>query len=115
MRKDSVERSPDHQSEASKNVAWYLLPKEQSTDRNLHIMLERYEPGGDFAEHQHDFQQTFYIAAGAFEMIIGGKRDLYHQGDLIVMDVGEPHSGRNVADAVSELLAIDYWPAEGAS
>jgi quercetin dioxygenase-like cupin family protein len=115
MRTDSVKRLPDYRSEASKNVAWYLLPKAQSTDDNLHIMLERYEPGGDFAEHSHDFQQTFYICQGTFEMTIGGETNVYGQGDIIVMEVGEAHSGRNVADGISELLAVDYWPIGGAS
>lgn len=113
MRKDSTGRPPDYESQIAKNVAWYLLPKDQSTDRNLHIMLERYESGGHFAEHQHDFQQTFYITEGAFEMTIGSQTAQYRQGALIVMDVGEPHSGRNVSDGMSGLLAIDYWPVGG--
>jgi quercetin dioxygenase-like cupin family protein len=115
VRKYSVGRPPDYESEASKNVAWYLLPREQSVEGNMHIMLERYEPEGGFAEHHHDFQQIFYVATGLFELTIGGKTDLYRQGDLIVMDEGEVHSGRNASDGVSELLAIDYWTADGAS
>jgi len=62
MRKDSTDRSPDFQNSESRNAMWRLLQQDASTDGNLSILLERFEPGGTFPEHSHDdFEQFFYI------------------------------------------------------
>ena len=112
MPKDTVNRAPDFQAPQSKNVAWHLLPRRGSSDSNLSILVQRFEPGGDFADHSHDLEQFFYITKGRIEMTIGGRTDVYEEGDFVVVKRSEPHSGRNVSDGVSELIGIDYWPAD---
>ena len=112
MRKDTVRRSPDVETPESKNIAWSLLPRRQSSECNMTILVQRFEPGGDFEEHAHDLEQFFYITKGQMEMTIGGHTEVYGEGDFVVVERNEPHSGRNVAEGVSELLAVDYWPED---
>ena len=112
MAHDSVHRPPDFTSVESKNVAWNLLPRRASSDTNLTILVQRFEPGGDFEEHHHDLEQFFYITKGAFEMTLDGETAIYRQGDFAFVGRNVVHAGRNVAQGESELLAVDYWPAE---
>ena len=112
MRKDTVHRSPDWETPASSNVAWSLLPRRRSSDCNMTILVQRFDPGGRFEEHTHDLEQFFYVTKGRIEMTIGGETEVYREGDFVSVARNEPHSGRNVSDGVSELLAVDYWPAD---
>lgn len=112
MRKDTVHRSSDVETPESKNVAWSLLPRRRSSDGNMTILVQRFEPGGDFEHHSHDLEQFFYITKGRIEMTIGGHTEVYGEGDFVVVERNEPHAGRNVSDGVSELLAVDYWPED---
>ena len=34
------------------------------------------------------------------------------EGEFVSVDRNVSHSGRNVADGESELLVVDYWPAD---
>jgi quercetin dioxygenase-like cupin family protein len=112
MRTDSTARSPDLQNAESRNAMWRLLQQNASTDGNLSILLERFEPGGAFPDHAHeDFEQYFYITKGQFEMTIGSETDIYREGDLVFTPCGVSHVGRNLMDHASELLALNYWPA----
>ncbi len=36
----------------------------------------------------------------------------YGEGEFVSVDRNVSHSGRNVADGESELLVVDYWPAD---
>ena len=112
MRRDTVRRSPDLETPASKNVAWSLLPRRQSSDGNMTILVQQFEPGGRFEDHSHDLEQFFYITKGQIEMTIGGRTGVYSEGDFVVVARNEPHSGRNVSEGTSELLAVDYWPTD---
>ena len=112
MRTDTINRSPDFETAEAKNVAWYLLSRGQSTNSNMTIAIQRFEPGGTFAEHTHDLEQFFYVTKGRMEMTVGDSTMTYSQGDFVIVDRNEPHSGRNVAEGVSELLFIDYWPPD---
>jgi len=112
VRKDTVHRAWDSEAPESRNVAWSLLARRASSDRNLSVILQRFEPGGDFPEHRHDLEQFFYVTRGRMEMTIGGESAIYAKGDFVMVERNEPHSGRNVSGGVSELLAVDYWPAD---
>jgi quercetin dioxygenase-like cupin family protein len=112
MRKDTVNRTPDLETPESKNVGWSLLPRRGSSYCNISILVQRFDPGGSFEEHSHDLEQFFYITRGRIEMTIGGKTRIYCQGEFVSVDRNEMHSGRNVSDGVSELIAVDYWPAD---
>jgi quercetin dioxygenase-like cupin family protein len=115
MLRATVHRTPDHEAAASRNVAWNLLTRKQSGDRNMSILVQRFEPGGDFADHSHDLVQFFYITKGRFELTIGGQKGVYREGDFVSVERNEPHSGRNVSEGESELIAVDYWPADSRS
>jgi len=112
MRTDTTNRPADHEATEAKNVAWTLLSRRQSTDSNMTIAVQRFEPGGTFAEHVHDLEQFFYVTQGQMEMTVGGSTKTYSQGDFVVVDRNEPHSGRNVSEGASELLFVDYWPSD---
>lgn len=43
----------------SKNAGWFLLPRKQSSDGNMTIVVQRFEEGGNFEEHRHDLEQFF--------------------------------------------------------
>ena len=112
MRTNTTNRSPDFETTEAKNVAWYLLPRRQSSNSNMTIAVQRFEPGGAFEEHAHDLEQFFYVTKGQMEMTVGGKTGTYSEGDFVVVERNELHSGRNVSDGVSELLFMDYWPPD---
>ncbi len=112
MRKDTIKRSPDIKVLESKNIAWSLLPRRQSSGCNMAILVQRFEPGGNFQEHSHDLEQFLYINKGQIEMTIGGKTEVYTEGDFVSVTRNESHSGRNVSDNICELIVIDYWPAD---
>jgi len=112
MRKDTVNRTPDLETPAGKNVAWFLLPRRQSSDRNMTIVVQRFEPGGSFEEHAHDLEQFFYVTKGQMELAIGEETAVFGEGDFVSVDRSMLHSGRNVGEGESELLVVDYWPAD---
>ena len=96
----------------SKNAGWFLLPRKQSSDRNMTIVVQRFEEGGNFEEHRHDLEQFFYVTKGRLEMRIGDVTAEYGEGEFVSVDRNVIHSGRNVFDSESDLLIVDYWPAD---
>ena len=112
MPSSTVNRAPDLQTPEDHNVGWFLLPRRASTDTNMTIVVQRFEPGGRFAEHRHDLLQYFYVTKGEMELTIGGETGVYAAGDFVSVDRGVPHSGSNAADGESELLIVDYWPPD---
>ena len=112
MLKDTAKRDPDYRTEASRNAAWFLLPRKTSSECNMTIVVQRFDPGGDFEEHVHDLEQFFYVTRGRMEMTIAGDTAVYEEGDFVSVDRDAPHSGRNVHDGESELLIVDYWPSD---
>jgi len=112
MRTDTVNRPPDMETPESRNVGWFLLPRRASSGANMTIVVQRFEPGGDFEDHTHDLEQYFYVTQGRMELCIGGETRQYGEGDFVSVDRNVSHSGRNVFDGESELLIVDYWPAD---
>jgi quercetin dioxygenase-like cupin family protein len=112
MLKNTVHRKPDMEAVESKNAGWFLLPRRQSSDCNMTIVIQRFEVDGDFEDHQHDLEQFFYVTKGRLEMTIGGETMEYGEGKFISVDRNVSHSGCNVSDGESELLIVDYWPAD---
>jgi len=112
MHRNHINRTPDHDTREFKNVAWNLLARKQSSATNLAIIVQRFEPGGDFERHRHDMEQFFYVTKGAIEMTIGGETQVYREGDFVAVERDVEHEGRNVAEGESELLALDYWPTD---
>ncbi len=110
--RDTTNRPADFTSVISRNVSWALLPRRQSSDCNLTIMVQRFAPGGDFEAHAHDLEQFFYVTGGCMEMTIGGHTGLYQAGDFVRVERHVEHAGRNVVDGPSELLVVDYWPPD---
>jgi quercetin dioxygenase-like cupin family protein len=108
-------KPPDFTVPESQNFGWQLLTRPQSRERNMSIVVQRFEPGGWFFEHDHDLDQYFYVTEGWFEMTIAGQTAVYQQGDLIFVPRGEPHAGRNIGEGEGELLVIDYWPSDSTS
>ena len=112
MLKDNVRRDPDLRTEAARNAAWFLLPRTTSSETNMTIVVQRFDPGGDFEAHRHDLEQFFYVTKGRIEMTIGDDTRVYEEGDFVSVDRDVVHAGRNVHDGVSELLIVDYWPRD---
>ena len=80
MRKDSVRRAPDFETPEARNVGWALLPRRSTPDCNMTIVVQRFEPGGDFEDHRHDLEQYFFVTRGRLEMTIGGRRPSMRKG-----------------------------------
>jgi len=114
MQTDTVNRPPDMRSAESKNVGWFILPRRQSSDGNMTIVVQRFDKDGDFEEHAHDLEQFFYVTAGALEMTIGDDTRTYVEGDFVSVGRKVVHAGRNVHVGESEWVVIDYWPADSA-
>ena len=112
LRNSTVHRAPDMQSIESKNAGWLMLPRRASSDCNMTIVVQRFEVGGDFEEHAHDLEQFFYVTEGRLEMTIGATTAEYGAGEFITVERNVAHAGRNVSDGESELLIVDYWPAD---
>jgi len=99
----------------SQNFGWNLLARLQSRERNMSIVVQRFEREGWFEDHAHDLDQYFYVTEGWFELTIAGQTAVYQQGDLVFVARNESHAGRNVGEGESELLVIDYWPSDSTS
>ncbi|MFC1525781.1 cupin domain-containing protein [Candidatus Latescibacterota bacterium] len=112
MRSDTVNRPPDMRSPESRNVGWLLLARRASSDCNMTIVVQRFEAGGDFEDHTHDLEQFFYVTKGRLTMCIGGDEGEYGEGDFVSVGRNVSHSGRNIAEGESELVVVDYWPAD---
>jgi len=112
MHTSTINRQPDDDTREFKNISWNLFSRKQSNQRNLSVVIQRFEPGGTFANHAHDLEQWFYVTKGKMELTVGGKTGTYSQGDLVFVDRNEYHSGRNLIEADSELLVLDYWPPD---
>lgn len=61
--------------------------------------------GSVMPEHHHLHEQLTYVAAGAIEMMIGGKKFLFTQGMCHVIPPHTPHS----AVAVEDCKIIDSF------
>jgi quercetin dioxygenase-like cupin family protein len=96
----------------SQNFGWHLLTRLQSSERNMSIVVQRFEREGWFEDHAHDLDQFFYVTEGWFEMTIAGRTAVYQQGDMVHVARNESHAGRNIGEGESELLVIDYWPSD---
>ena len=90
MRKDSVRRAPDFETPEARNVGWALLPRRSTPDCNMTIVVQRFEPGGDFEDHRHDLEQYFFVTRGRLEMTIGGEAAVYEEGDFVSVDRDVP-------------------------
>ena len=112
MIKDTVNRTPDLETPEAANTAWFLLPRRESSDCNMTIVIQRFEPGGDFETHSHDLEQFFYVTKGRMEITIGEETAVYGMGDFVSVHRDVVHSGRNVSKGESELLIVDYWPPD---
>lgn len=112
MDNNTVHRAPDMHSVESKNVGWFMLPRRASSDCNMTIVVQRFETGGDFEEHSHDLEQFFYVTKGRLEMTIGGVTAQYGEGEFVTVARNVTHVGRNIFDGDSELIVVDYWPAD---
>ena len=112
MPADTTNREPDYIATESKNVAWSLLPRRQSSDCNMTIGVQRFEPGGSFEAHSHDLEQFFYVTAGALEMTVEAQTSVFSEGDFVHVPRNAVHSGRNVTEGDSVIVMVDYWPAD---
>jgi len=112
MHTGTINRPPDDDTREYKNISWNLLARLQSNERNMSIVIQRFEPGGSFIDHAHDLEQYFYVTKGQMEMTVGGQSRIYKEGDLVFIDRNVSHSGRNLLDTDSELLVLDYWPPD---
>ncbi|SDQ48207.1 cupin domain-containing protein [Flagellimonas zhangzhouensis] len=45
-------------------------------------------------EHHHIHEQIMHVVEGTFEFTLGGKTDIYHPGDVVVIPSNVPHSGK---------------------
>jgi quercetin dioxygenase-like cupin family protein len=112
MHASTINRPPDDDTREFKNISWNLFSRLQSSERNLSVVIQRFEPGGTFANHAHDLEQWFYVTKGKMELTVGGQTRTYSEGDLVFVDRNEFHSGRNLIETDSELLVLDYWPPD---
>lgn len=108
----TLNRPPDWDTREWRNVSWSLLARTASSGRNLAVLVQRFEPGGAFAEHAHDLEQFFFVTQGEMEMTVGGRRAVCRAGDFVAVERNELHAGRNLSTGVAELLVLDYWPPD---
>ncbi|PWL37990.1 cupin domain-containing protein [Flagellimonas aquimarina] len=45
-------------------------------------------------QHNHVHEQIMHVLAGDFEFTVGGKTDVYHSGDVVVIPSNVPHGGK---------------------
>jgi quercetin dioxygenase-like cupin family protein len=112
MQTTTINRPPDYDTREWRNISWSLLARTASAGRNLAVLVQRFEPGGAFAEHAHDLEQFFYVTRGEMEMTIGGQSAVYRAGDFVAVGRNELHAGRNLSEGIAELLVLDYWPPD---
>ena len=115
MEYTTINRPFDSISKEEHNVAWTLLARKNSSQKNITIAIQRFDPGGFFSDHKHDLEQYFYVTKGRFEMSIGGELRILSEGDFVIVHRNESHSGKNLDANYSELMFVDYFPSDSDS
>jgi quercetin dioxygenase-like cupin family protein len=57
--------------------------------------------------HRHDWDEAYYVLAGAFRFWIDGRDELVQAGDFIYVPAGTPHGFAGASDEVARLLIFD--------
>jgi quercetin dioxygenase-like cupin family protein len=65
----------------------------------LVLMALRYVPGGGIKEHDHAFEEGFFIVEGELEADLDGQRYTFGPGDYFWSGVGGTHELTNRSDA----------------
>lgn len=75
-------------------------------NRSMLMLHETYAPGADTGgAFSHSAQEGGLVIKGAVEVTVAGRTAVLRPGDGYYFDSREPHSFRNVADGVSEIVS----------
>lgn len=62
------------------------------------LFMIEYQPGVSLANHDHTFEETYYIVRGEVQATLDGERYLAKPGDILWTSVGCVHTFANVGD-----------------
>ena len=75
---------------------------------DLMLVRVRFEPGAIGAVHHHPHRQATYVAAGSFEVSVGGNIQILREGDTFFAAADVPHGVK----ALERGMLIDcFTPA----
>ncbi len=77
--------------------------------RNREVYISKHDRFADYPEHSHQFLEMNYMLSGSCDQIVNGKHIHLNKGDLLLIDVGCPHSIKklNENDLLINLLFRD--------
>lgn len=52
------------------------------------------EEDAEVPQHNHIHEQIMHVLEGDFEFTVGGKTDVYHPGDVVIIPSNVPHGGK---------------------
>jgi quercetin dioxygenase-like cupin family protein len=98
----SVDIRPE---ESILGIGYKLLIAGVETGGAYELMLFVVPPGAGPPPHAHAREdESFYIVAGEFEVLVGGQTQRLKAGDFVHLPRGVPHAFRNVGDTMGRFL-----------
>lgn len=71
-------------------------PKYLMKGPRMNFAVVQFQPGQDFKAHYHNImEENFFILEGEIDIVVDGKVNHLHSGDLIHIEPGEIHYCRN--------------------
>ncbi len=61
---------------------------------NMTLTYWDVDQGAEVPEHEHLHEQIMHVLEGRFEFTVGGDKQIYEDGELVVIPPGVPHSGK---------------------
>jgi mannose-6-phosphate isomerase-like protein (cupin superfamily) len=92
----------------------WLYPRKLGANRDVSLLVERWEPGGWFRAHQHDFEQWFFVIEGQAQFVIDGEAHVAGPRTLLYCPRNAMHAGKNLGNGPVEVLVLDHWPNDSA-
>ena len=79
----------------------------QKYDRHMHpYIIEVPVEATDL--YQFEGQEFYYLLEGKVELIYGGEKHLFEEGDSVYMDCDVPYSGRSMGPGPAKVLVVVY-------
>ena len=81
---------------------------------SIQVVMYRYLPGSVFEEHSHPEEQLTIGERGSLEFIVGGRRSIFGEGDIVHIPPDVPHAAANRGDVEAVTLNV-YSPVRGSA
>lgn len=91
----------------------FLLVNGQDTNRQIQMVMERYEPGADTGGDmlRHSGEECGIVLKGSLEVTVGIERKVLKSGEAYYFNSSQPHRFRNVGKDTCEVVSASTPPS----